>query len=226
MSSLTKIQEAAAVDQAIRELVLQKDYPCVAAIQSVHRAESRFGVYSDFGTGRCGERLRQALQEFVEEQTRSRSEYLSYWAIFDGRTDFSETEFERGLWRELSSLTSEQQKAGDWGEHNSDVNSEKFEFCLFGEPFFVVGLHPASSRKARRFQRPALVFNVFSQFQSLQKKGVYERMVQSNRLRDRRFQGNANPMAERHGEKWEAIQFSGKSNGDQWKCPFHFLQKN
>ena len=42
-----------------------------------------------------------------------------------------------------------------------------------------------------------------------------------NRKRDLAFQGSVNPMVEKYAEKWESVQFSGKNNPPEWKCPFH-----
>lgn len=213
------------VENALRDFVLQKDYPCIAALRSLHQNESRVGIFRDFGSGRSGPALREALARFLQEQRETDSDYLSFWAIYDGERKFTEEEFEQRLWMELSSLSSEEQKEADWGRHDSNPESRQFSFCLFGEPFFVVGLFPGSSRRGRRFGRPALIFNVFRQFESLQEKGAYFPMVRTNRRRDERFDGSVNPMAEKYGEDWEAIQFSGKKNNDGWKCPFRFLHK-
>ena len=45
-------------------------------------------------------------------------------------------------------------------------------------------------------------------------------MVKTIRKRELEFQGSVNPMVEKHSETWEAIQFSGNNNSDNWKCPF------
>lgn len=212
------------VREAMRAFVTQKDYPCIAALKSQQANEFRLGIYEDFGSGRTGRSLRARLGEFLAEQKRTDSPYLSFWAVYGGESHFSEEEFERRMWHELSSLTSLAEKSADWGPHESDPRSRKFAFCLFGEPFFVVGLHPNSSRRARRFGRPALVFNVFRQFAALQRKGAYLPMVRTNRLREMKFDGGVNPMAKKHGEQWEAIQFSGRENSEDWVCPFRFLR--
>jgi uncharacterized protein len=95
--------------------------------------------------------------------------------------------------------------------------------CLGGHAFFVVGVHPQSSRLARRFPFTGIVFNVFDQFEQLEREGRYARTSALSRKRDRALQGSANPMVVAHGDKWEGIQFSGKSNPETWKCPFRFV---
>ena len=131
------------------------------------------------------------------------------------------------MWNELSHLSSIETKNNDWPiPELSDPNNPGFCLSIDGKPFFVVGVHPNSSRDSRKFFRPALVFNVFDQFQTLQEDGLYEPMKITNRKRDLQFQGSVNPMVEDHGDHWESIQFSGKKNPNTWKCPFHFLHES
>lgn len=209
----------------IHALVSQKNYPCVAAIHAVQKNDYQVGLFGHFGSGENGPALRRALLAYLEEQKRNGSTYFTYWAIFEPQ-DLSEEEHESALWRELSGLTSEEEKSSDWQDGKStEPSDEEFRFSLNGSELFVVGLHSRSSRAARRFYAPAMVFNVFTQFERLQTLGHYEKMVHTIRARERRFDGGVNPMVEQHGEKWETIQFSGKNNPASWKCPFRFLQK-
>ena len=210
----------------IRFRLGQKNYPCIAALRSYHKDDYQVGFYGKFGTGETWRELRNDLLFFLEEQKRSGSIYLTFWATFAPQ-EMSEEEFEASLWRELSFLTSEEEKDLDWKPGaTTNPQDEAFRFSLGGTEFFVVGLHSQSSRVARRFSRPALIFNVFDQFEQLEKLGQYESMVKVNRDRDIKFQGQVNPMVEAHGEKWETIQLSGRQNEKKWKCPFHFLWKN
>jgi uncharacterized protein len=211
--------------EQIRAFLSQKDYPCLAAQRSLKKEEFLVGLYGKFGAGEGWRELRASLLSFLAEQKRTGSPYLSYWAIFEPET-MSEEDFERGLWSELSLLTSEEDKSLDWAPgKTTDPEDKSFIFSLGGCELFVVGLHALSSRKSRRFPFPALVFNAFSQFESFKEKGIYEGLVGAIREREVRFEGSVNPMAEEHGEKWETIQFSGKANPKEWKCPFHFLRQ-
>lgn len=206
------------------ELLTQPNYPCIAAVRAFQKGEVRIGEYSAYGSGASGARLRRDLAYFIREFLKVRSPFLTYCAIYDGESDFTEAAFENGLWNELSNLTSLDLKDTDWGKNPSDPANKDFTFSLFGESLFVVGLHPNASRTARRFFKPMLVFNLFKQFEMLKEKGVYFPMVDAIRKRDRLFDGSVNPMAERYGEKWESIQFSGQINREDWKCPFRFKE--
>lgn len=211
--------------EELRGLVSQKNYPCVAALRSYHKDDYQVGMYGKFGSGDSWRDLRNDLLYFLEQQKKTNSIYLSFFAVFEEQ-EFTEEEFEAALWRELSLLTSVEDRETDWAPNvNSNPGDEAFRFSLGGAEFFVVGLHSNSSRHSRRFSQPVIIFNVWDQFAQLMKLGQYEAMVASNRQRDIKFQGDVNPMVEAHGDHWESIQFSGKKNGKNWKCPFHWFRR-
>ena len=58
----------------------------------------------------------------------------------------------------------------------------------------MVGLHPGASRPARRFDRPALVFNLHDQFEQLRANGMYDKMRSTILARDVKLAGDVNPM--------------------------------
>lgn len=215
------------IEQEMKSLVSQKNYPCIAALQSFHRGEYQIGEYQGFGTGQSRLQLAADLRHFIKEVARTRSTYLSFWAVFRDsleplETDLAEERFERNLWDELSWLSTQDSPDAGWDQaFSSDPDSDSFCFSFEGKAIFVVGLHPQSSRKGRIFSSPALIFNVYDQFRQLAEEGLYQPMVQQNRKRDLLFQGSINPMAEKYGDDREAIQFSGRNNGTEWKCPFH-----
>jgi len=91
-----------------------------------------------------------------------------------------------------------------------------------GEAFFLVGLHPNASRPARRFERPAVIFNLYEQFERLRAAGKYEAMREKILVRDEALAGSRNPMLARHGEISEARQYSGRAVGADWGCPFRY----
>ena len=103
---------------------------------------------------------------------------------------------------------------------SADPDDPHFSLSFGGEAFFVVGLHPHASRPARRFSRPALVFNLHGQFARLRAEGRYERMREIIIERDVALAGDSNPMLARHGEVSEAKQYSGRLVDADWHCPF------
>ena len=228
MSSLPPQSNArclAAVEAQLRQTIEQPNYPCVAAVQAMARNDFTLGLYGELGAGRCWANLRADLLRYLEAQQRSGSLYSTLFAVFrPGPLD--EPAFEAAMWRELSYLTSREDRATDWPATScSDPADPTFVFSLVGHSLFVVGIHPNSSRRGRRFPFTGLIFNAFAQFEAFERKGSYERMVQLNRQRDIAFDGTVNPMVEQHGDQWEAIQFSGQTNPPTWQCPFRFLSQ-
>ncbi len=207
------------VEAAIGDLLSRANYPCVAA-QAAHRqAQHRVGLYAGFGSGASSAALGRDLRRFKEEQARTKAPYLSFWAVFDDPAPASEKDFEDAMWSELSRLSASTPEASRWDpKFSSDPEDGDFCFSFEGDAFFLVGMHPKSSRLARRFPFPAVIFNLYEQFEAL--GAGYEPMVKLNRERDRLFQGSVNPTVERWADKWESIQFSGRENPPDWKCPF------
>jgi hypothetical protein len=130
----------------------------------------------------------------------------------------SEEEFEDAVWSTLRRLAAED--ADPWAEKVSDDPGDpRFAFSFAGTPFFVVGMHPRASRRARRTPSPTLVFNAHPQFDALRATGTFERMRDTIRRRDLRWQGSVNPMMADHGEVSEARQYSGRAVPDGWLPP-------
>ena len=109
---------------------------------------------------------------------------------------------------------------------SSDPDDPHFSLSFGGEAFFVVGIHPNASRPARRFAKPALVFNLHDQFERLRAEGRYEGMREKILVRDEALAGSRNPMLERHGAASEARQYSGRVVDEGWACPFHYRGAN
>lgn len=102
---------------------------------------------------------------------------------------------------------------------SSDPGDSRFGFSFAGTAFFVVGMHPQASRRARRTPSPTLVFNAHAQFEALRRTGSFERMRDTIRRRDVRRQGSVNPMMADHGQVSEARQYSGRAVPDAWTPP-------
>lgn len=218
---------ASLIFQKIETFMQMKNYPCVAALQSFANREFMVGLYPHFGTRVGCKDLRQDLLFYLQRYQTSKSQLLSFWAIYESPPPRNEDDFEIKLWEELSHLTSEDQRLLDRDPRVSDdPNHPSFCLSIAGQAFFVVGMHPNASRISRRFPLPALIFNVFEQFELLEQSGGYEKMVRINRARDLKLQQSLNPMVEKYGDRWESIQFSGKENPDTWRCPFQYQARS
>jgi FPC/CPF motif-containing protein YcgG len=212
------------VVQAMSKLLAQKNYPCVAALKSFHSQDYELGLYEAFGSAQSSLNLAEDLMAYAEKYEKNKSPFFSFFAVFSNIELMTDEEFESKLWKELSGLASRPEFPQVWDPYfSSNPEDKNFCFSLGGRAFFVVGLHQQSARLSRQFKYPTLVFNLYEQFRQLEKSGHFQPMVELNRKRDEKFQGFANPVVVAHGNDWEAIQFSGRENNVEWKCPFSKL---
>ena len=169
-------------------------------------------------------RIHDELLRFARAYREEPALFRSLAVVFEGPDDLDEEAFEAALWRRAQSLSDKDVWRGQEYDHavSADPESPHFSLSFGGEAFFIVGLHPAASRPARRFSRPAMVFNLHDQFETLRAQGKYEAMREKIMVRDEAVSGSRNPMLTRHGEASEARQYSGRVVDPEWKCPFRF----
>jgi len=86
--------------------------------------------------------------------------------------------------------------------------------------FYIVGMHPNSSRFARKSPYTMIVFNLHAQFEKLRETNRYDRVRDLIRHRDKSYQGFVNPMLSDFGTNSEARQYSGRQVSANWECPF------
>ncbi|HEY2139517.1 MAG TPA: guanitoxin biosynthesis heme-dependent pre-guanitoxin N-hydroxylase GntA [Chthoniobacterales bacterium] len=149
------------------------------------------------------------------------NEYATFVAIFERPRNTTEIEFENLFWKQLRALHDYDARHFAWDAHvSSDPADPHFSFSFGGQSLYVIGLHANSSREARRFPWPALIFNPHEQFERLRADGKWKRMQEAIRSRDLELQGSINPMLSDFGEQSEARQYSGRAVEDDWKAPF------
>jgi uncharacterized protein len=154
------------------------------------------------------------------------SEYATFVAIFEGPQQTDEIQFEKLFWQQLRGLHELDAAHFDWDPNvRSDPTDPLFSFSLGGQALYVIGLHGNSSREARRFPWPALVFNPHEQFERLRADGKWKRMQETIRARDLELQGTINPMLSDFGEESEARQYSGRAVEENWRAPFKAVER-
>jgi FPC/CPF motif-containing protein YcgG len=202
--------------------VSDEGFPCLAGKGSVRRGDHTVRVYGSLGSGAATAEVARDLRQFVHESPADGSGLRAFVAVFPDRIPADEIDFERRLWRQLQRLHEQEALAEPWDPSvSADPESAQFSFSFAGRALFVVGLHPASSRMARRFRWPALVFNPRTQFERLRAEGKFERLRTAVRERDVALQGTPNPNLADFGEQSEARQYSGRATEPEWQCPFH-----
>lgn len=209
------------VHDSFRALVLSPGFSCVGAKAAIQNGDYRFGVYATMGAAGTTLGLARDLFAFVEEQKTLDSDFTTFIASFVEPSGITEADFEHYLWDQLQSLHDRDCRYHHWDASvASDPDHARFSFSFAGRAFFVVGLSPASSRWARRFAWPTLIFNAHAQFDHLREAGKYRALQKAIRARECALQGHINPVLSDFGDVSEARQYSGRSVGSQWKCPF------
>jgi|SRR5919107_1339692 FPC/CPF motif-containing protein YcgG len=212
---------AALVHGRFRAHVLGPGFSCVGARAAVNGDTYRFGLYGEMGSPGATAGLAHDLFEYERERPGFGTNFATYVACFAGPPVRDEAEWERLLWSQLQALHDLDRGSHAWDASvSSDPEDPRFSFSFAGTAFFVVGLHPASSRLARRFAWPALAFNAHEQFERLRERGQFERVRAAVRARERELQGSLNPNLSDYGERSEARQYSGRAVEGEWRCPF------
>lgn len=201
--------------------VRSDQFPCVGAKSAM--ALSLLTVFEggNFQSKQGDRALHQALTRFGERSPDGLNGVASFACLFDPCPVMSEEDFEASLWDRLQGLHDIDADEGvDWAQGvGREPGASDFSFSVGGLAYFVVGLHPGASRAARRFCRPALVFNAHEQFEQLRRDGRYEKMQSIIREREIERHGSINPMLTDFGREREAAQYGGRRVPAAWSCP-------
>jgi FPC/CPF motif-containing protein YcgG len=202
---------------AFRCFVGAPSFPCVGAKSALTRNRIELEVCDQLGTRDSAEVLRHSLARFSARYPDPGIDPVAFAAIFRDPVA-NEIDFHEKLWMQLQAIHDLDIAEYAWASGVSDdPTSAEFSFSVAGRAFFVVGLHPFSSRLARRAPQPTLVFNFHGQFEALRHRGRYEKLQAAIRKRDIALQGDINPLLAHFGETSEARQYSGRRGGG---CPF------
>ena len=236
-----RIDDARRVHDWLLHRVEPNRHPCVAARAAFNSDSYRFGLYGPMNSAAATAGLAADLERFARgrpvddggraEPPADASDYASFIAVFDapGSGPAAEPEhdeedpelaFEKTLWAQLRRLHEADAHAWDPAV-SDDPAAKEFSFSFAGRAFYLIGMHPAASRPARRFPTRAVVFNLHEQFEALRESGRYQKMRDVIRDRDRSQTGSMNPMMVDFGKRSEAIQYSGRAVDGPWECPFH-----
>lgn len=200
--------------------VLEEDHPCVMAQSIFELGHVDFHVYDNFPSAETGREILKDIETYLSNYDFESNDFRTFMAVFKDEKLYSEKEFEQKLWEQLQLLHDLDNK--NWDHRvSSDPENDNFSFSLGGRAFYMVGMHPNSSRLARKSPYPAIAFNLHWQFEKLREMNVYQNVRDKIRERDKERQGNINPMLEDFGERSEARQYSGRQVKEDWKCPFH-----
>ena len=207
---------------AFETLVTSASFPCLGAKAALNGGSYQLLTYNELASSTASKQLHADLLAFAQSALARMSEYATFIAVFERPAAVDEVTFERLLWSQLQQLHEIDKQKSEWDPNvSSDPADPHFSFSIGGHASYVIGLHARSSRLARRFPWPALVFNPHAQFEKLRSDGKWKRMQEIIRERDVALQGSVNPMLNEFGESSEARQYSGREVGETWTPDFH-----
>ena len=208
-------------EQIFRSTISDPTFPCVGAKAALNSGSIRFAAYEPLGSAEATRALAADLAEFVTHDLTRWTSYATMGAIFRGPLKIGESQFEDLLWLQLRKLHEIDAQGSAWDPKvNSDPADPEFSFSFAGQAFYVLGMHDNSSRHARRFPWPTLVFNPHEQFERLRSEGNWQTMQRTIRERELQLQGSINPMLNDFGTESEARQYSGRAVEEHWRAPF------
>jgi hypothetical protein len=211
-------------DSLLRDHIAEASFPCVGAKAAVAKGSLEVLSCDRIDSAWDDVRIHDGLLHFALAYRQDPALFRSFAVVFDAPETLDEAAFERHMWDRIQSLSDKDVWRGQEYDDrvSADPASPHFSLSFGGEAFFVVGLHPAASRPARRFARPTMVFNLHDQFTMLREQGRYETMREKIMVRDEAIAGSRNPMLARHGEISEARRYSGREVDTAWRCPFSY----
>ncbi len=202
------------------QYINNKEFPCIAAKAAMSKQQIKCMVAGHMACPKDDAEILSFLYSFVDEYRQSANLYYSAAVIFDQPAFINEEEFDLFLWQRLQSLSDMDAQNFSYDKRVDILpSSPNFSFSLKQEAFFIIGLHPVSSRAVRQFKYPALVFNPHFQFEQLREMAKYQNLKYVVRKRDIAYSGSVNPMLEDFGEASEVFQYSGRKYDAQWECP-------
>ena len=206
------------IEQELRAKIGDALYPCNAAKGVLARANMELCVVDTMTGGEAAATVQSRLTAFSKRG--DEDGLISFIVAFADQPVYCEHHYDSLLWSFLQRLHEVDAPLCPWDERVSrDPNDPEFSFSVGGEAYYLIGLNPRSSRKARQLSVPAVVFNPHRQFEAFRQRGKYGRLRDTIRANDVRYSGSVNPMLQDFGSASEAVQYSGEAHEEGWECP-------
>ena len=208
--------------EQLEHFIARNRFPCVGAKSALGKRQLEIVTARSIASSWNDLEIHRRLMAFAEHAQAEPKLFRSFAVIFCAPRTLSEKAFERHMWTRIQSMTDKDVWLGQKQDDgvSADPENPHFSLSFGGAAFFVVGLHPGASRKARRFRYPTMVFNLHDQFEALREQGRYEKLRGAILARDQKLQGSINPMLSRHGTTSEARQYSGRAVPGSWSAPY------
>jgi len=211
------------IENQYKDFILNGQHPCIMAKAMFKMNKYHLKVYEDMRDSDSLKALIADLNRYISQYDFEGSGFESFLAVFPNNHFADEITFENNLWNTLQRLHELDQCEWD-PKVSDDPDNPYFSFSLNGRAFYIIGMHPASSRMARQTPYTTLVFNLHWQFEKLREIGTYQKVRDTIRKNDEELQGSINPVLKDFGADSETRQYSGRRVEDHWKCPFYKKQ--
>jgi FPC/CPF motif-containing protein YcgG len=208
------------IEKEFNDFIIKQKHPCLMANTVFMMHNYHLKVYDDMTSEKVVQPMLSDIENYLKNYDFESNTFESLIITFKDNSFKSEEEFEIALWNLLQKLHNKDDKNWD-PEVSQNPNDPNFSFSIKGKAFYIVGMHPKSSRLSRQSPYPTLVFNLHWQFEKLREMGSYEVVKKRIRLRDKLLQGFINPVLRDFGKDSETKQYSGREVKSGWKCPFH-----
>jgi uncharacterized protein len=216
------ILEQQAIIEEYRSTLHNKAFPCIGARAALSQGHISCMVARHMACPTDDRSILRFLYDFIDGYRSADSFFHSAAILFEEPVTHSDELFDSLMWQRLQALSNlDAENYGYDPRVDADPLSPNFSFSLKEEALFIIGLHPASQRDARRFSRPVLAFNPHAQFERLRETGRYQPMKEVIRRRDIAFSGSVNPMLDDFGRSSEIYQYSGRNYAEDWQCPLN-----
>ena len=213
-------QKISAIDQEFKEFIITQNHPCIMANTVFQMDKYHLKLYDDIESHDIIDPILADIENYLKHYDFESNQFESLIMCFTDNDFKTEFAYEKALWNLLQKLhdTDEAQWDSNVSDDPEDIN---FSFSIKGKAFYIIGMHPKSSRLARQSPYCTIVFNLHWQFEKLREMGTYQKVRNRIRIRDKELQGFINPSLSDFGEKSETKQYSGRNVENNWKCPFH-----
>ena len=208
------------IESEFKDFIVTQNHPCIMAITVFDMDNYHLRVYDDMLSEKNTMRILADIEDYLEHYDFESNKFESLIITFTENNFRNEMEYENALWNFLQRLHETDDAAWD-PSVSTDPDDPNFSLSLKGKAFYVIGMHPKSSRLARQAPYCTVVFNLHLQFEKLRAMGTYQSIKKRIRIRDEALQGSINPILSDFGDASETKQYSGRRVENNWKCPFH-----
>lgn len=207
------------IDLEYQHFIIDKAHPCIMANSVFKNKHYQLNIYNDIFEDEAIEPILSNFANYLENYDCNSQKFESFFLCFKNNRFQTELEFEKAMWGFLQKLHNKDDSCLDKSV-SSNPDDATFSFSIKGRAFYVVGMHPKSSRLSRRAPYVTLVFNLHQQFEKLRDMGTFDKVKSRIRNRDEVLQGSINPVLRDYGAESETKQYSGRAVDQSWRCPF------